>query len=595
MVEGSYAHVGNNFALTFHDESLREVQPMYERTSVAGLWARSYTESVYVRPTDSIDLMGNYFLPGWLGGDHALKFGFKYRNDIAHTESMYGGRAYVAFNSGTLAPHTVPESAYIYRPSVTEYGLHNRSFYVQDSYTRKQLTVNLAIRFDYQTDFANAEDAEAHPFYGQATFTGTYNDGGLFAGRYNGTYTGATFSQLPAMSFQGAEAGVAWKNWSPRLGLTYDLTGDGRNVVKFNYARYVGQLGTGTMSSVYNTVTHTLVRYPWVDVNGDKSVTANELVYLSVPLSYTGGYNYNNPTQTTTTGKIDPDLSADTTDELLVSFDRELGPDFAVGAAYIWRKYQNFRWSPTDNWSSADYRAVQWTPSAATCPAGATCPTVTYYERLSQPGTAYTYTNQPDYWRGYQGVELTVRKRFSSNWMMNGGFSYNNAPEHYDSPAAYQDPTNIEWYDGGQYAPESTSSGIGNVFVNAKWIFRLAGAYTLPWQQIGLSAFYNARDGYPFIRNVTSPNRPFGAGTAGVRFEKTGDERLPNFQTLDFRVDKPFTFFGRVKLVASMDVFNLFNGSTTLSIRGTQNAQNANEISSILAPRVMRFGVRATW
>ena len=80
-----------------------------------------------------------------------------------------------------------------------------------------------------------------------------------------------------------------------------------------------------------------------------------------------------------------------------------------------------------------------------------------------------------------------------------------------------------------------------------------------------------------------------------MRFEKTGDERLPNFQTLDFRVDKPFTFFGRVKLVASMDVFNLFNGSTTLSIRGTQNAQNANQISSILAPRVMRFGGRATW
>ena len=58
MVEGSYSHVGNNFALTFHDESLRDVQPMYERTAVAGLWARSYTESVYVRPTDSIDLMG---------------------------------------------------------------------------------------------------------------------------------------------------------------------------------------------------------------------------------------------------------------------------------------------------------------------------------------------------------------------------------------------------------------------------------------------------------------------------------------------------------------------------------------------------------
>jgi hypothetical protein len=594
MVEASYAHVGNNFALTFHEEDLRTVQPMYERTSVAGLWARSYLESVYVRPTDSVDVVGNYFLPGWAGGDHAFKFGFKYRNDIAHSESMYGGKAYVAFNSGTLAPHTVPESAYVYRPGLTEYGLHNRSFYVQDSLTRRRLTINLALRFDYQTDFANPATVDAHPFNGQATFAGTYNDGGLFSHRYDGTYAGAAFAQLPSMSFPGADAGVSWKNWSPRLGFTYDVTGDGRNVAKLNYARHVGQLGTGTMSSTYNTVTHTYVRYPWVDVNGDKSVTANEIVYLAIPLNYTGGYNYSNPTQTTTTGKVDPNLTADKTDEFLVSFDRELGPEFAVGAAYIYRKYTNQRWSPLDNWSSANYRAVQWTPSASTCPAGATCPTVTYYERTSQPGTAYTYTNQPGFYRTYNGIELTARKRMSKNWMLNGGFSYNDAPQFYPA-GSYQDPTNIEWFNEGQYAPESTSSGLGNVFVNAKWIFRLSGAYMLPWQEISVSAFYNARDGYPFIRSVTSPNRPFGGGSTGVRFEKTGDERLPNFQTVDFRVDKAITLYGKVRILASMDVFNLFNGSTTLSIRGVQNASNANQISSLLAPRVIRFGFRATW
>jgi hypothetical protein len=60
-------------------------------------------------------------------------------------------------------------------------------------------------------------------------------------------------------------------------------------------------------------------------------------------------------------------------------------------------------------------------------------------------------------------------------------------------------------------------------------------------------------------------------------------------------VDKPFTIASRVKLMASMDIFNLFNGNTTLSMRGGQNAANANTISSLLAPRVLRFGVRATF
>jgi len=597
MMEVSYAHVGNNFALTFHDDSLRDVQAMQEGTT--GLWARSYLESVYVRPTDSVDVVANYFAPGWLGGDHSMKIGFKYRNDIAHTESMYGGDAYVRYYSAGLPAFTTPESAYIYRRGLSEYGLHNRNFYVQDSYSRKKMTVILGIRYDYQTDYVNPADVAAHPFYGKATFAGVYNDGGLNSHRYDGTYTGATFNQLPAISFSGAEAGVAWKNWSPRVGVTYDLMGDGRSVIKANYARYIGQLGTGTMSSTYNPVGTTLVRYPWVDLNSDKFVQPNEVVYLTAngfaPLSYSGGYNYNNPTQLTTTGKVDPNLSADNTDEVLLSFDRQFGRDFAMSAAYIWRKYSNFRWSPTDNFSSANYTPITWTPTASTCPTGSTCPQVTYFNRTSQPGTAYTYTNQPDYWRGFQGFELTARKRLSDSWLMNASFSYNDAPEHWDSPAAYQDPTNIETLNGGQYSPESTSSGLGNVFVNARWLFRVTGVYQLPWYGFNVSAFYNSRDGYPFIRTVTSPSRPFGGGQAGVRLDKTGDVRLPRFQTVDFRVDKVFSIAGRVRITASMDIFNLLNGNTTLSMRGTQNASNANTISSLLAPRVIRFGFRATF
>jgi len=194
----------------------------------------------------------------------------------------------------------------------------------------------------------------------------------------------------------------------------------------------------------------------------------------------------------------------------------------------------------------------------------------------------------------------------SKNWMMNTSFAYNNAPVHYDSEAAYQDPTNINTsLNGGQWAEESTSSGLGNVFVNNKWIFRLSGSYTLPLWDINVGGFYNTRSGNPYIRSVLSPNRPFSYGQATVYLDKRGDVRLPTFQQLDLRVDKPFTFYNRVKLVATMDIFNLFNGSTSLSIRGTQNTAdltknppvqgNSNTISSLLAPRVIRFGVRVTF
>ncbi len=579
MVEASYSHVGNNFALTFHDEALRDVQPSFEITTSA--YARSFQESVFVRPTDSIDVIANYFLPGVGGGDHALKFGFKYRNDMAYTGNQWGG------NAIARTRNNAPSEADLYRNSVTEYGLRNRNFYIQDSYTRNKLTVNLGIRFDHQSDFAEANTAPASPFYGKATYAGVYN--GV-------TYTGASFNQLPALEFPGANTDIVFNNWSPRIGVTYDLLGDGRNVAKFNYSRYVSQLGSGgTLAGVYNTVVATLVRYPWVDSNTDGFVQANEIVLTAAPLSWTSGYNYNNPSSTTTTGTVDPDLKMETTDEVLLSFDKQIGTKFAISASYIWRKYGNFRWDDRPDWTSANYVQTSFTPAASACPSGARCETVTYYQPTSQIPTGYIRTNRPDFSRNYNGFEVTARKRMSSRWSANISYAYNDAPVHYDSPASYEDPTNIDKLNGGQFAEESTSSGLGNVFVNAKWIFRMSGLYSTPLWDINVSGFYNARSGYPFIQTVQTPTRPFSAGTAFVYLDVLGDNRLPTFQTLDFRVDKSFTLYNRVKIVPAMDIFNLFNGNTSLSIRGTQNASNANTISSILAPRVIRFGARVTW
>ena len=134
------------------------------------------------------------------------------------------------------------------------------------------------------------------------------------------------------------------------------------------------------------------------------------------------------------------------------------------------------------------------------------------------------------------------------------------------------------------------------MFVNAKWIFRASGVYTdapVGHQRVGLlqrpqrlPVHPEHPDAHPAVQR---------RHTASVYLDLLGDNRLPTFQTLDFRVDKSFTLWSRVKIVPAMDIFNLFNGNTSLSIRGTQNASNANTISSILAPRVIRFGARVTF
>jgi hypothetical protein len=177
--------------------------------------------------------------------------------------------------------------------------------------------------------------------------------------------------------------------------------------------------------------------------------------------------------------------------------------------------------------------------------------------------------------------------------MLNASYAFNNAVDNYASKDSYEDPTLIPAYNGAQYSLEAGGSGIDNVFVNAKWLVKVSGMYTLPFD-INLGASYNARQGYLMPQYVLSPSRANRAGTTRVYLDPWGDVRLPSLQTLDVKVDRNFRF-GRFGINPSIDFFNLMNTNTVLARRIQQNSPTANNISGIVAPRVIRFGVRASW
>ena len=138
LLDVMWSHLGNNFTLDFHEDSLRDVQPRLETST--SLWARSYQASIFLRPTNSLDVASNYFLPGALGGDHALKFGYRWRS--AHSTSLNhrGGFIVARYNRG------VPDSADIYRDGNAVSHLDTHAFYLQDTFTRNRLTLNLGFR-----------------------------------------------------------------------------------------------------------------------------------------------------------------------------------------------------------------------------------------------------------------------------------------------------------------------------------------------------------------------------------------------------------------------------------------------------------------
>src|SRR5205814_420884 len=156
-----------------------------------------------------------------------------------------------------------------------------------------------------------------------------------------------------------------------------------------------------------------------------------------------------------------------------------------------------------------------------------------------------------------------------------------------------EDPSNRAQRDGFQYDFLTSGSGIGNVYVNAKWLFKMSGMYQAPGG-VNVSAFYNARQGYPQEISVQTPSRVNGVGVIDILLNPVGETRLPNYQNLDFHVERPVRA-GTVRFVPSLDVFNVNNSNTIQAIRSRQNASNANTIQAILAPRVVRFGIKFNW
>jgi Carboxypeptidase regulatory-like domain len=601
LIDATYAHVGNNFILDFHDPSLADVQPTFIiSTSLNGRSTPDGQQSVNIRPVNSVTLNGNYFMPGVGGGDHAVKFGGYWRNNDGRNQTHTGGNAVARFptsaelaSANDCATQDIGCQMQLTRDGGTEYKLTNVALYGQDTVTHGKVTLQLGARYDYNHDVALASAVTANPLRPDI---------------------------LPAVSFAGADPGVKFNNFSPRLGLTYDLFGHGKTIARANYAMYWGQVGTGFVASQVNPVTRVSIRYPWVDTNHDKTVQAGEIIIpnnnIANYLNLTGNWNPADPGSPTTANTVDPNLKNDRTDEFIVGLDHEVGHGFAVGANYIWRRYSNFQFIDTVGLEPSDYAATTFTPPPGTCPGAdgqrigaGNCPTLTYYVPLSQvPAISNETTFTADqYNRVFNGFELTGRKRLSNHWLMNASYAFNSTVVNMNGWAGdsanglptsnltgfAEDPTNREARNGNQYDYLTGGSGLGNVYINAKWLFKVSGLYELPYA-FRVSGFFNARQGYPEEFAVQGPSRPNGGGIPTILINPVGETRLPNYYNLDFHVDRPVRV-GTVRFTPQVDIFNVMNNNTIQAVRVTQNATNANQIQGLTAPRVARFGVKVSW
>ena len=420
-----------------------------------------------------------------------------------------------------------------------------------DTLSAGGLTINAGLRYDRQTSTALPSSAPAHALV-PTTF--------------------------PAVSFNGFDAGFAWRSVSPRLGLTYDLSGDARTLVRLNAARYYSPMPAHELAFPKITTCCRRMDFEWTDGNGNGSVDSGETGDL---LFVTGGWDPANPNAESP--NLVTETSPPVSDELIVGIEREIDPSLGVGANFVYRRNGNFTWDIREGEEDDAF----WTPVTQEI---AGFGPLEVYQPVGVRSNRNAYQQRHDYHTRYRGVELFLTKRFANGWMANASLNLGNNTQHFAGTRGYTDPTNVGATDGRTLAP--VAGRLGTTHLGATWFFKSSAMYQFSDSGVSLAGFFQVRQGNLNPQLVRSNQRAFGAGRALAWIEPIGETRLGTYWNLDLRAEKTFDLYQRGRVHLIVDAFNLTNNDTALERFNQVNSPVHDRITEVVQGRTIRLGVR---
>jgi hypothetical protein len=581
ILNARYGYIGNGFQLVPKGGNCASGKPcdtpIILLSAIPEYEDTSFNVNPIDRPAHDFNVDLNWFKENWAGGDHEFKFGFEYKHSRGHTFSSYGNGVLIVDYYQTV-PHGPLTSGYLYAQHFVDGHVtyHNTSFYATDTWRANRLTMNLGFRVDSGSGQNDPSSIPGVP--GLEQFVGP-------------------------LDFPGNDRSQTFTNVSPRLGATYDLSGDGKTIIRGNYARYYDgyipfydQFSNPTY--IYNGA---ILNY--VNLNNDRTITPNEITGVE---TYYGGLNGPNFDLNDFLNKRKvTDLSSPVTDEVVLGFEREVVKDLALSVAWTYRDYKNFINDEPFGITEADFHQ-----------AGVVHFVSDKYGTIDVPYSDLNFVhdgthilkNTDGYSQTYSGVDFGVRKRMSNNFLLNGFVTVQRQRAHYNggdsflvvigdgmtNRTVYADPLLTHLYDNQPYAYVSGGSGKSGVYPYAEWAFRMSGVYQFP-HDLSAGAFVRYQQGYPQVLFASVPNGNLFAYYAQSRLiplEPIGSLRYNNIFTLDLNVQKVFELQNYGRITLAMDVFNVTNTNTVIQRERRINSSTFDVLQENLSPRAFRFGFK---
>ena len=572
--------------------------PLYQKTGQQPI-TDSVTQILYRNATSQpimfrrrIQFTSNwqYFIPELLGGRHEFKIGYDnaFTPEDVETDRVDNVSLTGAVNTANVM---VPSQVTVFNtPLFVKRAVNNTAIYGQDSYSIGRLNLIGGLRWERVN---GSIPAQTHP-------SSTYFPTGMVINGLNVKInaTGQTLTSYTVPdTFAPVNNSPLWKNWAPRVSGIYDLTGQGKTILKASWGEYYDQIGTGTPGPNPNgTVSQT---YNWNDLNNDAVFQPGNAVWDGT--KYVGGEFgslRNNGTSIPNPNPFDPTLLRTFRTETTVGIDKEIWAGVRGSATYIHRRDHNPQGTVdtggVDTWP-ANYTLVTLTDPGPDGVLGTADDRPFQVYNLNPNVTITTKTVNDDRLSTfYNGLELTVTKRYANGFSLVSGYTYSHTTTDTLSIASPNSLINSAGENGGR-----------------RHLFKLTGSYMFPYQ-ITFGANLRMQSGLPTNRtwsvqscSSTILTNCLSSGTT-VNADPRGSFLLPALNTVDIRVGKLFTM-GKQRFEFDMDIYNLTNANTVYSIRqgtsqtrvinyndpnqGTVLIPTFNSATGALGPRIIRLGV----
>jgi hypothetical protein len=580
--------------VTLHDDS-------------TGIFANAWSS-----PGDSFSkLFTEQFAASYVTGAHLFRFGTTVSQGRWRLAQRYTlDIAQVNYSGLTAAGTLNPVSVQLAVPTDRRNAIKNDSaVFAQDKWTLNRMTITAGLRWDWFIGETLPETLPAGTFNPAVSFPACSDGKNNLAAGCTGTVQN-------------------WKDLNPRIGVSYDLFGNGKTAVKASFARYVNGVGlaAGSITDNNNPEASIGLTDPraWNDLDGDGS-----------PLDAAGNIQFNELSASTNTnfGKvvpttlvIDPAVLSGWgvrgySREYAFAIQHELAPRIYVHFGFGRRVYLNQTVTVDNRYNFAnnsyDGPFCANAPPDPNLPGGGNYQVCGLYDltpaAFARPATTSTVAFSSNYGgvtNNSEGFDFTTVARFKGGAFLQGGLTM--GKRIFDQCNLVKAGIKAAVYDAATEVAEVFSDGTKACHQDLPYRpdFKLMGSYPLPFD-VQLSATYQFTRGIqnglgaPSLQ-ATWTTTPASATTLGLAYSGGLPTKTVNLiavganygnfnlKQLDLRASKRFKFSG-YRFRMDFDAYNIFNSNWPFTVNSTFSSAASSawlRPTNVLQSRFFKIGAQ---